>query len=231
MRTLLLKASHGSHLYGTANWNSDVDIVTVEMEDSNEFFSIFGSDESKQFLQNNIDTRVFNLRRFLKLCYNGNPNTLEVLFSRSPLYTHPHFKSLILDHKSLFLTRNIISPHLGFARQQIHKQKSIEDNKRKFKLLQHAYRLYSQLEIILTTGTLEFPYPSSVRSDIMKIKKEEVTVKESLRMIQEVEERVKTLLQSVNILLPPAEDSLSKVNRMCHNVYLGEFFSSAISTT
>jgi predicted nucleotidyltransferase len=83
----------GSHGYGTNNDNSDIDLRGVLIEPSS---TLFGLQTFEQFEERETDTVIYGLKKFVALCANGNPNTLELLG------THRRFVSIKSPQKANF---------------------------------------------------------------------------------------------------------------------------------
>lgn len=77
-KKILVATLHGSHLYGTATPNSDIDYYSV--------YDFLNKNwrprkQVKQNISINQDITFVSLDRFTEMCYKGVPQTLEVLFS------------------------------------------------------------------------------------------------------------------------------------------------------
>lgn len=97
----------GSHSYGLNTENSDKDIRGIYL--SEDVFSIFGmvKDEHKQ--GNGEDEKYHELRHFLRLCRNGNPEAIEMMYFRGkPIYKN-QFWDFICEKPHL-----LIDPHKFF---------------------------------------------------------------------------------------------------------------------
>lgn len=70
MRTLL-RTIHGSHLYGLAHDNSDVD-----------YYVVVDDGRARQTINDGIDTNTLSFDKFISLCYKGVPQALEAMFSQ-----------------------------------------------------------------------------------------------------------------------------------------------------
>lgn len=119
--TLLLECKFGSQVYGTDTPESDVDIGRVLLEPKTHIFGIQKADKLKQKIDDELDIREMFLRRFIKLCADGNPNTLEWLYTPDEhiLHIDPLFRTFIWDNRDVLLNRKkLIASHLGFAKSQ-----------------------------------------------------------------------------------------------------------------
>lgn len=79
-RKIILKAQHGSHLYGLANSDSDLDFYIVY-----DFpWQIYRPrKQSEQKINEEEDATAVSLERFTDFCLKGIPQSLETLFSDS----------------------------------------------------------------------------------------------------------------------------------------------------
>lgn len=119
----------GSHAYGTSRPDSDTDyrgvfiapkrfylgIETVEQKDG-------GWNEAGviPFLDNNADTTIYELRKFIKLLAGANPNILELLWLR----TYPFLTDIgrdLINQRSGFLSKKVKKTYSGYAYAQIRK--------------------------------------------------------------------------------------------------------------
>lgn len=75
---VVFECQAGSHLYGTATEDSDVDIRGVFIPTEEYFFGFLYSIE--QIEDKGKDTTHFDVRKFLKLASGCNPNIVELLF-------------------------------------------------------------------------------------------------------------------------------------------------------
>ncbi len=67
---IILLTVAGSIAYGTSIESSDLDIRGVAIEQEN---VIMGLHQFEQYTDKNTDTVIFGLKKFVKLCLNGNP--------------------------------------------------------------------------------------------------------------------------------------------------------------
>lgn len=125
-RTILLALS-GSRAYGIANEDSDFDykgicvaplkyytgIFTFEQKDS-------GWETEEPYLFNFLtkDTVIYELKKYIKLLINNNPNIFELLFCEDYLYLSDAGKILI-ENREKFFTKKILKSYLGYAYSQL----------------------------------------------------------------------------------------------------------------
>jgi uncharacterized protein len=122
----------GSHGYGLNRPGSDLDYrgifiapkiyylgsATVEQKDSG-----WSEPGILDFLNDNQDTAVYELRKYVHLAAAGNPNILELLW----LSEYPQITSVgkkLLAHRQIFLSKKVKHTFSGYANAQIRKIES-----------------------------------------------------------------------------------------------------------
>lgn len=129
MRTCMLKMFSGSHLYGLNTENSDTDYVGIFLPTKKQMFSLSYDSEVDMSVEdrldngknspNAIDVKFYDIKRFISLAMEGNPNVIEKLFVNEESILHINkYGRMLLDNKDLFLSKKIISKHLGYSRSQ-----------------------------------------------------------------------------------------------------------------
>lgn len=118
-RTLYL-TRHGSHAYGTNVADSDMDIRGVCIAPKEYYLGY--SKVFENYTQDEPDLVVFELRKFLHLASEANPNVLELLFTdpSDHLGMHPMVRP-IFENRDLFLSQRVRHTYSGFAVAQIKK--------------------------------------------------------------------------------------------------------------
>jgi predicted nucleotidyltransferase len=162
----------GSHLYGTNTDSSDLDIRGVTIAPIEYWI---GNQKFEQFIcqHEDIDITIFDLRKFLFLCEQANPNIAEFLFAKpTEIFCTPAFQSLVLDNHSYFVSEKARHTFGGYATSQLHKllikqenktgrQDRIEEHGLDTKFLSHLFRLVYSGKEILETGRIQFPMPTA----------------------------------------------------------------------
>jgi len=138
---LLFLTIHGSHAYGMARPESDIDIKGLGVAPRNYYYSFFKNfeqyegelslrDECKQRLEATIgrsiksneklDSVIYNITKFFKLASQCNPNIIEVLFvdDESILYSHK-IMEMIINNRDLFLSMKANFRFRGYAFSQL----------------------------------------------------------------------------------------------------------------
>lgn len=122
-RTLFL-SMHGSHAYGTATPTSDIDIRGIAVAPLEYYLGV--SKVFEQTVQHEpIDLTIFDLRKFVKLAADANPNALEFIFTdpSDHLLVHPVME-ILLENRDLFLSKKCKYTFSGYAVSQLKRIKS-----------------------------------------------------------------------------------------------------------
>lgn len=107
----------GSIGYGTNQENSDIDLRGIAIERKE---NIYGFQEFEQFEDNDTDTIIFGLKKFVSLALKGNPNILELLGTKNEhiLYMNK-YGEMIRSSRELFLSKRIINTFGNYASAQL----------------------------------------------------------------------------------------------------------------
>lgn len=117
---LIFKGLAGSHSYGTNIATSDIDYRGVFVSPPSYVLSFIKKIEQ---VESSIEDEViFELKKFMNLCSQCNPNIIEILFldEKSILYIDDHFKKL-RDNRNIFLSKKIRDTFGGYAKSQMHR--------------------------------------------------------------------------------------------------------------
>lgn len=120
---IIFECVSGSHAYGTNHANSDIDKrgVFICPQDN-----LYGFDYVGQISDETNDTTFYELKRFLELLENNNPNIMEILFmpDENILHCDPIFQT-IRDVRPLFVTKLCKNTFAGYATTQIKKARGL----------------------------------------------------------------------------------------------------------
>jgi predicted nucleotidyltransferase len=112
----------GSHMYGTAVATSDIDIRGVFAFPKDVFTCVSSLKPQEEVSGDKQDTKFFELRKFIELAAECNPNVVELLWPpddcvkiMTPLMQE------IVSNRSLFVTKKAAMSFVGYARDQIAK--------------------------------------------------------------------------------------------------------------
>lgn len=118
-RTIYL-ARHGSHAYGTAISSSDEDFRGIAIPPKEYFFGYLTHFEQSEQKIDNTETVIFDLRKFMKLASECNPNVLELLFvDPSDRVRVTSTGEKLLNHRTLFLSKKARYTFSGYAVSQL----------------------------------------------------------------------------------------------------------------
>lgn len=119
--TLLLRVLHGSRSYGTHNEDSDFDYKGIFI--CHPLLKIL--DKSPEQFEENKDSVVYELNRFISLVKTANPTLLEILFTdpQNILFIRKEIQPL-LEAKKLFLTKTCQASFCGYALSQLKRIKT-----------------------------------------------------------------------------------------------------------
>jgi len=148
---IIFMTMHGSHAYGMSGAGSDVDVKGIAIPTRPYFHGFFrrfdqfegqfprGYDVGGQtFIEKieeivgrkvpddeKIDSTVYDIRKFLKLASECNPNIIEVLFTDEKLHliTSPVFEKLT-ENRDLFLSTKAKFRFCGYAFSQLKRIKT-----------------------------------------------------------------------------------------------------------
>lgn len=121
-RTIYL-VKHGSQAYGTSLPTSDLDIKGVAIPPPPYFLGSlhrFEQAESKD-----PDAVVFDIRKFVALAADCNPNIIEILFvDESDFLITSHWSDVLREHRDLFLSKRAQNSFSGYAMAQLKRIKT-----------------------------------------------------------------------------------------------------------
>lgn len=107
----------GSHGYGTNNEHSDVDLRGVLIEGKK---YLFGLKPFEQFEDMPTDTVIYGLKKFVKLCADANPNTLELLGTdEEDIAVITDKGKFLREHAGVFLSQRVINSFGNYASAQL----------------------------------------------------------------------------------------------------------------
>lgn len=159
---IIVKAIGGSKLYGIDTPTSDLDIRGVFIPTLPELLI-----EKVETVEEKPDTVYHSLEKFVRLCLNGNPSCLELLFTpESHILERTKDWSYLTFIRKEFLSKRVLKSYGGFLKHQI---ADFKKNKTDSKALVHAYRLANQLAYICAYHTLDPILHSEYVQDIRNI--------------------------------------------------------------
>ena len=119
---VIFRTIAGSHAYGTATPESDVDIRGVFRLPNRQMLSLF--DSPNQVSDKKSDIQFYELRRYFELAMNANPNILELLWMPEDCiqYENDVWEKLRAN-RHLFASMKAYHSFIGYAYSQIKRAK------------------------------------------------------------------------------------------------------------
>jgi predicted nucleotidyltransferase len=116
-RTIYL-SMHGSHCYGTSTPTSDLDIRGIAIAPKEYYLGMTNNFE--QATSKDPDLVIFELRKFIKLASECNPNALEIIFTDEQDHFHvSKLGYILLDNRNSFLSKRVKFTFQGYAHAQM----------------------------------------------------------------------------------------------------------------
>ncbi len=241
----------GSRLYGLNTPNSDTDYGSVFLESKEQIYGIDVARPLPQIVTEERDDNRHWLRSFASLCKRGNPNAMEWLWApvEAVLHVDPLFKKWILNNAYSFLgLESLTASHFGFATSQIGKMRPAnfaEDNisarmrsksgkvgaerreiVKKYgydtKYASHAARLMLQLQMLVTTGQVVYPFTGDAYRQVMAIKTGEVANSDIDKILDDIKASCDAAVKT-NIANIPPHPNADKINEALVNFYQEAF--------
>lgn len=136
-KNICLLTVGGSHAYGLANENSDIDIRGIAVRTADDILGMHHFDGFNQVTED-TDIQIYTLDKFVSLAIKGNVNVLEILFGDpSNVLLCDGFGRYLLQIKEQFLSNDIYKSLRGTVYSHL-KTYSKTGNE---KFLRHAARL------------------------------------------------------------------------------------------
>lgn len=127
IKKVILKIRSGSNLYGCSTPDSDKDYIGIfipqddyivglnKVEQLSE--NIISKNENGKNNKDAVDCTYYELRKFLNLCLNGNPNIFELLFvNEDNIVEITQEGRELLNLKEHFISEKVINNTIGFIK-------------------------------------------------------------------------------------------------------------------
>lgn len=191
----------GSHLYGTANESSDVDFRGVFVADIDDRLG-FSYKEDIDFGE---DGKLYEVKKFMKLLTDNNPNILEWIFAprRNVFLLDEDFKEIIFADKQKYINPSMVQIKFSaYCMSEMSKLKRLNGktgDKRRKVIEKYGYNTKSASNVIriadggidlISHGHLKLPYEN--RELIRDIKNGKYTFEEFMSIALPKVERLKS---------------------------------------
>jgi len=207
----------GSHSYGTNTPTSDVDKMQVYLAPGMHYLGLERS-HSRQKITDEEDLSQFELRHFINLCLDFNPNVIVALWVKDEfvLRNELGYFSLFREFREMFSSQKAYHTFGGYAKRQrsrmLGETTGKLGNKRKdlierfgfdTKYAYHSVRLLRMCHEFLNTGNLQV-YRENDGEELMRIRNGVLTLSE-VNDIIDIEDR-KCCEALANTKLPEKPD-------------------------
>lgn len=149
----------GSHAYGLANENSDIDIRGIAVRTAEDILGMHHFDGFNQVTEN-TDIQIYTLDKFVNLALKGNVNVLEILFGdQSNILLCDGFGRYLLDIKEQFLSDDIYKSLRGTVRSHLKTYEKTGNEKflrHVTRLTAMSYDLFLKSEFIVEVDKMPF---------------------------------------------------------------------------
>lgn len=115
--------SHGTYVPSTdPNSIDDKDLMVICVPPIDYYFGLkeFGSRGTQEIKYKEWDVVVYELKKFIRMLKQGNPNVLGMLWLNQNHYTYiSRAGQLLLDNRNLFVGKHVYDSFCGYARGQL----------------------------------------------------------------------------------------------------------------
>jgi predicted nucleotidyltransferase len=117
--------AHGMYVPSSdPNSIDDKDVMSICVPPLDYYFGLktFGSQGTKEIVQDEWDIVVYEVRKFISLLCQGNPNVLALLWLEPNYYLkRTEAGQMILDRRSIFVGKHVYKSFTGYAYGQLHR--------------------------------------------------------------------------------------------------------------
>jgi hypothetical protein len=166
----------GSRLYGTSTGDSDWDVRGVTLAPKSYWVGARTFEQAEaQVPEMGLDVVIYDIRKWLHLTVNVNPNVVETLYvpesGPAVIFSSPAWKWIAARTRPL-ISRRAHAGYHGYALSQLKKMMVKQANKTgrreiaeahgyDTKFAMHGFRLARQGAELLRTGAMKFPRPDA----------------------------------------------------------------------
>jgi predicted nucleotidyltransferase len=209
---LLFKCQVGSYLYGCSIDTSDTDYMGVFVPPLDYTFGFQHiehvecrtnpSSSGRKNIQEDKDCIYFTLPKFIFLCMNASPTLLELFFVKEFEYCNEYGR-LLLQNRSLFLSKKIKQTFLGYVKsqqEQLFKGDAMLNYYYNPKVAYHIVRLLEECYQLLHYQYINFPLKNA--AELRKIRLGML----SLNNLTDIIDNYMTTINTVETYLPDEPD-------------------------
>jgi len=221
----------GSKAYGTDTPESDSDYMGVSIAKLDVYMGLdqWCNDGTKEFKRedDSFDSVVYELKKFLRLCLNFNPNVIPLLWIRPEDYIiiEPEGQ-LLIDNRHLFNSKRAYNTFMGYAQGQINRMKVgstgklgakrkelVEKYGYDTKFAYHTIRLLRMVrQFFITHGTQLGVYREHDAEELKDIRNGKWELKKFYDECEDYMEDIKIQKEASDI---PDEPDYASVNDLC----------------
>lgn len=175
------------------------------------------------------DFVIYNIVKLFQLCYENNPNCIDVLFTPIECVIHnTETGNLLRENRKLFLSKRCFKKFKGFAYSQLHKmeEKNPEGNRKEIRDrfgfdVKYAYnlvRLLLEVEMILTEGDLDL---QRNKEHLKAIRRGDIKVEDIKKWFTEKELQLEKIHAESKLPEHPPEAKIKKLLLNCIEAHYG----------
>lgn len=192
---VILFGHSGSRLYGVHNEKSDHDYFGAFIPPREMLYSVNpsyipGFDRQEIYEQykwedNVDDITIFSFPKYMRLVGDGNPNMVETLFATD--ISQKMYALVLYTNKQHFVTKRFVHKMMAFATSAYNTMKTYQTSWKTEEIEKYGYsikdaynviRLCAQIEMIMRTRTLKFPFEGKILDLLLSIRSGEISEKE-----------------------------------------------------
>lgn len=166
---VILSVVTGSRLHGLAKPDADWDIRGVFKHDALDIISPYRNPETVSWIEGSMDNTSYELRDFVKLLTQGNPNHLEVLYSNMVRQSSPVGDKMRSGRLKFLNSSRVYDAHKGYAANQFKKMNLWKPDQRTPKFIVAYIRTMIQCIQLLEFGEFS-PQVEREREFMLKVK-------------------------------------------------------------
>lgn len=208
-KATIAKVRVGSHIYGNANMNSDIDFLYIYATSENELKSFVWTNHQLQYKEDGIDHNFVSVHTFIRNIINGDSTiNFEVIHSDELSGTWLGFLHELRDS---FNTYTIIRSYNGFAKRDCKHFHKANTDAEKYKRFGHIVRGYTYAELLLNND-FNFEKANNIFIEIINTLKSKnkvidmTDIDQYKEMLDIQRKKLNSILESKNTTLPKMMD-------------------------